>query len=58
MVGGGANINGNGSAGTWIASITSSYPSDPNTWTAIATVVYFHAGGATPTVTAYALCSS
>jgi hypothetical protein len=59
LVGGGANITGNGTNATQVVALTTSYPSDPTTWTAVATVVFSGQGtGATPSITAYALCSS
>jgi hypothetical protein len=58
LVGGGANISDNGTGSTQVVALTASYPSDPTTWTAVATVLFFRANGATPSVTAYAICAS
>jgi hypothetical protein len=59
LLGGGANIANNGNNLSEVVALTTSYPSDSSTWTATATVVFSGPGaGPTPSITAYALCSS
>jgi hypothetical protein len=59
LIGGGADITGNGSAQA--SAVTSSFPSvngTNGTWSASAAVLIKSGGGATNTLTAYALCAS